>query len=74
MIARKNKSCSFDLTDPYQVELLKYVEEKRHGNYSVFVKQLIAEKMESERRGMPRNEVVERPIKKQIEVNTDGFL
>lgn len=71
---RKNKSCSFDLTDPYQASLLKFAEDKRHGNFSVFIKQLIAERMEAEQRGTMKEVVIKRSAKKEIEVNTEGFL
>lgn len=74
MSTRKNKSCSFDLADPYQAELLKFVEEKRHGNYSVFVKQLIAERMEKERRVIAQSAPVSISNPVVNEVVTDGFL
>lgn len=81
MIGRKNKSISFDRDDPYQKKLLEYAEEKRHGNFSVYIKQLIAERMESESRGALTTAGVSsvppvkvKPVEKRIEVSTSGFL
>lgn len=74
-MSRRNKSCSFDLTDPYEKKLLEYAEEKRHINYSVFIKQLIAERMENEERGLTRRPVAETSVvENEVKVVTDGFL
>lgn len=40
---RRNKSTSFDLSDEYEKELLKYAELKKHGKFSKYVKRLISE-------------------------------
>lgn len=71
---RANKSTSFDLTSQYDVDLLNFAEEKKHGNYSVFVKQLIAERMEKERRGAVHSVPVAVSIPDKNEIRTDGFL
>lgn len=71
---RANKSTSFDLTSQYEVDLLNFAEEPKHGNYSVFVKQLIAERMERERRGSDHSVPVAVSVPDKTEVRTDGFL
>lgn len=69
---RQPKSVSFDLTNAFEVKLLNHAEDDQHGNFSEFVKRLIARDLEG------RN--VSYPLETQLELEEDdkeamgGFL
>lgn len=56
-------SVSFDLTDAFEVKLLNHAEDEQHGNFSEFVKRLIARDLEG------RN--VSYPLETQLEIEED---
>ena len=45
MSTRKTKSISFNLVETHEKELLAYVEDKQRGNFSRYIKRLIAQDM-----------------------------
>lgn len=70
---RKNKSTSFDLTDEYELELLKYAEEKENGKFSRYIKRLIAQDRDSLSQQMPPT--LPKPERKEeISKAMSGFL
>jgi len=69
---RQPKSISFDLTDAFEVGLLNYAEDKKHGNFSEFVKRLIARHMDDENRAQPVNLIPHEPDDEQDTMA--GFL
>lgn len=50
---RKNKSTSFDLTDEYELELLKFAEGRENGRFSKYIKRLIAQDRDGIRNNTP---------------------
>lgn len=67
---RQPKSVSFDLTDAYEVDLLNYAEDEKHGNFSEFVKRLIARHKD----GMqPQHVILDVPANEESEKDKEAM-
>lgn len=74
MKGRKTKSISFDLTDDYEVKLLKYAESKEDkGKFSRYIKRLIAQDRDGGARVYSAPAVVEQDENGDDDL-MDGYL
>lgn len=73
---RQTKSESYSLLDAYEVDLLNYAEDPKHGNYSEFIKRAVAfyRDFHEGRIGQIFNAPVIPVIEEEEDDPTDGFL
>ncbi len=74
MIRRKNKSVSFRLVDAYEIKLLAWAESDENGDYSKYVKRLIARDMEGNGRPPASPVSVEMPIVDAVQNDFSSFI
>ncbi|MEK3935898.1 hypothetical protein MKY41_11275 [Sporosarcina sp. FSL W7-1349] len=79
MKRRQPKSISFNLMDEYEKKLLDHAEKGENGNFSRYIKRLIANDMEGwqARPAAPVNSQAKKVIKEKPKISRDsmgGFL